>query len=976
MSDRNYGAIRDVDTLGKFVTKCIQSGKAIGFDIEAGYTGPDRADAALQQYHPDWLFTGFSFTVSTEWARYVPFHHDAGGNVDDTIEAARWMWRLLMSGKIVAHNASYELTGCSRYVREVLWNDPILKDEIRETNGIFPILDDTMVSVWLAAEYDPLRVGKDLKSVCKTAFGLVMSHFGDLFPAEDSELGPKLPKAKKRFARFNTRNSYAQPVIDYACEDAVGTLMVHEKHYEKPYINEKLLKDSFPFKFEHGLQPVLHEMERGPVDPNTGYAQGNLVLNWDLIHETAAECATFRDKMNEEILKLFSERLGRMITANLGSVMQLRKLLYDPAPEGLGLPINDKYRSDKTQEPSTGDDALRGLAKEDPLIRKILDYRQVVKLYGSYLHKYETDLDYSGTGVVFPNHNQAGALTGRMSVDHFSYQQLPKPYHYELQDGTTFDFNFRNVIVSPEDFRIVGFDFSQIELRVLAGQAQETAMLKAFADGIDIHKATASTMLRIPLADVSKKQRGVGKTCNFAVVYGSGAGNIADMLTGEGTPTTTEQAEKMLEMYYAGFPRLRDWMDRKVADGHEQGWVETMFGRKFTVWEFLSPLPYIRKKGDRMCVNAPIQGGAADFLKIGMVRVYKAIKDAERAGIIPKDSVRLFMTVHDALEFYVRSDVATQTVIDIVNPCVTFAVQGLPDIRADWHEGIRWGDVVEITLDENKQINGYEWEDPDGTKHEFESLPEAYAFQDAWVSKKAAEGISEMEVLLAAEPEPEPELTLLGLFRKFDVSTEMWEGIIAACEDDADTPEEDVKLEADRIGGWDLIFQLAAEMKIRTDPIIDARNAERGFPDEIEDRVADAKERAKPKGGDELKAALDADTAAARARKAEGPRDIDDPPWAASKEFMANIAKPEQVAVITLAELPMADNWQAFIDWANDRPGEVTVRVETPGGSLALDQKVALDSTDQGYLSLILGGAELKFLTEAVDLDLTEGILL
>lgn len=972
MSDRNYGAIRDVETLGKFVTRCITSGKPIGFDIEAGYIGPDRADTALQQYHPDWLFTGFSFTVSTEWARYVPVHHDTGGNVDDVVEAARWLWRLLMSGKIVAHNAPYEITGCSRFVREVLWNDPILKDEIRETNGLFPILDDTMVAVWLSAEYDPLRVGKDLKSVAKSAFGLIMSHFGDLFPAEDSELGPKLPKAKKRFARFNTRNSYAQPVIDYACEDAVAALMVHEKHYEKMYINDKVLKDSFVFKFEHGLQPVLHEMERGPVDPETGYAQGNLVLDWDLIHQTAAECARFRDQMNEEILSIFSKRLGTTITANLASVPQLRKLLYDPAPAGLGLPIADKYRSDKTDEPSTSDDALRGLAKEDPLIRKILDYRQVVKLYGSYLHKYETDLDYAANGVVFPNHNQAGALTGRMSVDHFSYQQLPKPYHYELDDGTSFDFNFRNVIVSPNDHRIIGFDFSQIELRVLAGQAQETAMLKAFADGIDIHKATAASMLRLPLEEITKKQRAVGKTCNFAVVYGSGPGNIADMLTGEGTPTTTEQAEKMLELYYAGFPRLRDWMDRKVADGHEQGWVETMFGRKFTVWEFQSPLPYIKKKGDRMCVNAPIQGGAADYLKIGMVRVYKAIKEAEASGLIPKNSVRLFMTVHDALEFYVRNDVSTQTVIDLVNSQVTFAVKGLPDIRADWHEGTKWGDVVEIKLDDQKQINGYEWEDPDGEKHDFDTLPEAYAFQEQWVSSKAAKGIAEMEVLLAAEPEPVKD-TLLDLFERFEVEPEMRGLILDACEKDADTPEEEVKIEADRIGGWDLIFKLATEMSERVDPIIDARNAERGFTD---DAVADTKERAKPIGGDEMKARLEADTAAARARKAAGPKDVDDPPWAASKEFMASIAKPEKVAVLTLEAQPLPDNFQAFLDWAAEHPGDTTVKLEMPEGELALDEKVSIDPTDQGLLSLILGGASLTFLTEAVDLDLTEGILL
>ena len=761
MADRNYGAIRDVETLEKFVNRCIQSGKDIGFDIEAGYTGPDREKGALLQYYPTWLFAGFSFTIDTNWARYVPVAHDGGGNIDDVVQCARLLWRLLSTGRIVAHNASYELTGTSRFLRETLWNDPLVGAQIRESFGGFPIKDDTWITAWLSAEYEPLRIGKDLKSIALAAFGLEMTHYPDLFPTTDTDLGPALPKAKIKYSRFNTRNSYAQKVIDYACEDAVATLMIHEKHYERPYTEDPLgtddspllpMKDTLIFKAEHGLIHVLWDMERGPVDPDTGYAQGNLFLDWDIIHAKAKECDEFRIKMNEEIHQLFSERLDRPVSVNLNSIPQMRKILYDAYPEGLGLPINDKFRSEKTNEPSTSDDALRVLAKDDAIIRRILDYRQVVKLYGSYLHKFERDIDYSGTGVVFPNHNQAGALTGRMSVDHVSYQQWPKPYHYELRDGTTFDFNFRNIMIAPDDFRIVGFDFSQVELRVLAGQAQEAAMLTAFANGTDIHMATASTMLRIPLSDVTKKERALGKTCNFAVVYGSGPANIADMLSAQGSPTTTEQAVEMLEKYYSGFPNLRAWMDRRVADGREQHFVKTPFGRKFTVWEYKDHREWIQKKGDRMCVNAPIQGGAADYLKIGMNRVRKAIR---KAGLT--DKIRLVMTVHDALEFYIHKSVDTQTVIDLISPCVAFPFKGLPEIRADWHEGTRWGLVVELELDKDGKISGYGWEDPDGANHDFKTLEEAYAFQDSWVSAKAKSGIEKIEEHIASPPPEEPQ---------------------------------------------------------------------------------------------------------------------------------------------------------------------------------------------------------------------------
>lgn len=1175
MADRNYGAIRDVETLEKFVNRCIQSGKDIGFDIEAGYTGPDREKGALLQYYPTWLFAGFSFTIDTNWARYVPVAHDGGGNIDDVVQCARLLWRLLSSGRIVAHNASYELTGTSRFLRETLWNDPLVGAQIRESFGGFPIKDDTWITAWLSAEYEPLRIGKDLKSIALAAFGLEMTHYPDLFPTTDTELGPALPKAKIKYSRFNTRNSYAQKVIDYACEDAVATLMIHEKHYERLYTEDPLgtddspllpMKDTLIFKAEHGLIHVLWDMERGPVDPDTGYAQGNLFLDWDIIHAKAKECDEFRIKMNEEIHQLFSERLDRPVSVNLNSIPQMRKILYDSYPEGLGLPINDKFRSEKTNEPSTSDDALRVLAKDDAIIRRILDYRQVVKLYGSYLHKFERDIDYSGTGVVFPNHNQAGALTGRMSVDHVSYQQWPKPYHYELRDGTTFDFNFRNIMIAPDDFRIVGFDFSQVELRVLAGQAQETAMLKAFADGTDIHMATASTMLRIPLSDVTKKERASGKTLNFAcvpldseiltrdgwkrhdevrvgdltlginpvtqqsewtpireivhydqaplvkmssgswesvstpnhrwvdskrrrgswgevttetissetrlqlsapvaagsllpispeeaaligwaatdgsvrispltggssqaggarravevkifqskerfvreldnlmrnfehtrsirpsvngrdpivswrlpsavardiwtradllggddalpefvrrlgssellaffdacyaaegghrkdgsrngtlvqnvgpvadaielaaflmgtrvtkspkssytgvacqqmnmnrsvvtgqrivreeveaapvwcvvtdlqtwtmrqgdhimitgnTVYGSGPANIADMLSAQGSPTTKEQAEEMLEKYYSGFSNLRAWMDRKVADGHEQGFVETPFGRKFTIWEYKDHRDWIRKKGDRMCVNAPIQGGAADYLKIGMNRVRKAI---QKAGLT--DKVRLVMTVHDALEFYIHKSVDTQTVIDLISPCVAFPFKGLPEIRADWHEGTRWGLVVELELDKDGKISGYGWEDPDGANHDFKTLEEAYAFQDSWVSAKAKSGIEKIEEHIASPPPEEPQ---------------------ESSEDDE-----------------------------------------------------------------------------------------------------------TKTAVISLQEMPESESWEQFQEFVRARPGKMSVRVETPEGAVTLDETSKLSKEDQGILSLLLGGADIHILSEATDVELEE----
>jgi hypothetical protein len=257
---------------------------------------------------------------------------------------------------------------------------------------------------------------------------------------------------------------------------------------------------------------------------------------------------------------------------------------------------------------------------------------------------------------------------------------------------------------------------------VLAGLANETALLKAFADGTDIHKATASQMMGIPLDQVTKKQRAQGKTLNFAVVYGSGPANIAELLTTPDAPVTTEDAQELLSKYFAAFSNLKGWMDEQVEFGRKNKYVLTPFGRRFTIWEYDSHNGWIVSKGDRMCVNAPVQGGAADYMKIGMVRAQRAIK---KAGL--QEKIRLVMTVHDALEFYVHESVSTQEVIDLITPQVSFKVKhlpNLPEILAEWHEGPTWGSVVDVLLDAEKHVTGYEL---DGVEGIFETWQEVLA---------------------------------------------------------------------------------------------------------------------------------------------------------------------------------------------------------------------------------------------------------
>lgn len=715
MTEKDYGLVTDPQVFLEDVRRIIDSGKSFGFDIETGYDGPKTDDVSVQAFNPRFKVVGFSYSDDVNWARYVPLAHDDSDNAP-LVPMVRLLWRLLQSGNGVAHNLMFELQGLARLFRDVLWDDTFYGEAVRSSRGYYPFKSDTMIEAFMTQRYQPLGAGRGvgvgLKGLVKHVFHHDQRELKTFF--EDKKTMGTLKQL-----RFNIL-PLSKEVIDYACEDAAWCLALHEMHYPE-------VKDQFLFKVEMQLMPVLCDME-----------WAGLALDWDEYEARSVEIASFLDAYNEQIQQDLSERLGEPVNVNLGSSQQVAELLYDK----LGLP--EQY-DPKTKRRSTSEVAMRELVRQNPFLKDILEWREVKKLLSSYINKYKDQLHY--TERAHPNHKQTGAATGRMSVDGVSYQQWPKPYHYELKSGRTLDLNYRNFLISPKGFRIVGYDFSQVELRVLAGMANEKALLEAFNSGVDIHSATASTMMKIPLEEVTEKLRANGKTLNFAVVYGSGADNIGTMLG-----VTKAEAQQMLDDYFAAFSGLRGWMDDRVLEGQQNGVVYTQFGRKFKVWEYVDaaemhskamrmtnppadPLKFeeymeqrekfikmsriARSKGDRMCVNAPVQGGAADYMKIGMVRAHKAIK---KAGL--EDKVILVMTIHDALEFYVHESVSTQEVIDLISPQVTFPVEGFPAIRADWHEGVRWGEVVEIELDSDQKISGYVWK-----KKHYDSIEEAYFAQ-------------------------------------------------------------------------------------------------------------------------------------------------------------------------------------------------------------------------------------------------------
>ena len=900
---RNYETVRKVADFVEDIKRMSTSDAHVGFDIESGYTGPDQEKVSLMPHHPNWILVSFSYTNGPHWARSVPIAHDNGDNVDDVPRTARMLWRMLNTLKIVPHNAMFEQTGTSRWFRETLWNDTHAptREAVRASDGHFPVYSDSLIEARVLNQHPPASLKGEatvgqagLKYLSKAELGQEMTEFEDLFPVEDTDMGPGTPAKNKKYIRFNTRFPASPRVTNYTCEDATAAWELSGRF--RPDLEASDMWDIF--QVEMLLQPVLIDMEKEA-----------LVLDWSAIHTRSEEIARFRDRYNEQIQQDLSTRTGSATPVLLSSPKQLSEVLFKPVEEGgLGLPITK--RSKITKEPSSGNDALKLIAQKDPIIRDILTWRRVAKLYSAYLHKYDTQLNYAGNGRAYPNHKQIGAGTGRMSVDGVSYQQWPKPYHFELKDGTSFDLNFRDLLVAPEGFRIVGFDYSQIELRVLAGQAQEGVMIQSFLDGIDIHRATASTMLRIPLEEITKKHRSVGKTSNFAAVYQSGPGGIADGLSAAGTPTTKEQAEQMLKDYFNAFPKLRTYMDKLVSTGHEQGFVMTPFGRKFTIWEHTSPFDSVRAKGDRLCVNAPIQGGAADYLKRSMVRASKAIKKAGMA-----DAIRLVLSVHDHLGFYVRDDVTDQQVVDLVDPVVTVPdkqLGGVP-ILADWHVGLRWGHVVEMKRSPDGSILGYVNEDDES--HVFSTAEEAYARGLELDDMRMESYRVKIAERLARQAEEE---TLLAAVHQYEPGGSA--GLCRACGEEYDYFE----------------HALLTPEVVPVAPVVHVK-ATASVLSDIDDLLADVPNKI--------------------------PDDDDEPSWAHAV-IPTPVAEEEAVDVITIAEMPNMDLYEVFQKWiAKDGPNEPRrLLLETPEGRVELGTHT-LDGPALDKCARLLSGAATEEMT-------------
>lgn len=649
----DFGLWTDLSVIERKFTELAASGDVFGLDIETGYNGPPREKGALRCEIS--FPAGMSFSGDPSWARYVPLAHVRGHNVDNR-SFALLLAPLLATGKSVAHNMLFELRRIAKFFRTHLTVEEIASFGL-PPSGYFPFHSDSMIEAYLLGRFR--AVG--LKPLTWDVFRYQMVEIQDLFPG--------LTDTQKKCIRFSELELTSQ-VISYACDDAAWCLAHSRRH--RPLVADRLL-----YATEMALIPIIAEMEDYGV-----------AMDWVSMERARVRAERFSVAQRREVMRVLSDQLGKPIDINLNSSAQVADVLY----RQLGLKTTRVTK--KTGNMSTDEKAMAGLARKHAVVREIIDWREIRKLIGSYLEKYPRDFNISEDHRTHSSYNQIRAASGRTSVSDPGHQQFPKKYEYHLASGEEFYLNFRDLVVSGLDHYLIGFDYSQIELRVLAALSGEPALVRAYQEGVDVHALTASMLFDVPLSEVIARQRDRGKTFNFSVAYGQGVKALAESLG-----VSFEEAKSLNERFFGIYSSIKAWKERQVRLGVEQGYTTSQFGRRHPIWELESESGAMRSKGERLCVNAPVQGNAADLCKIAMVRADRALA---RANL--KDRVHMIMNIHDALVFEAHVSVPPQTIIDLVQPAVVFPVPGWPPIVVDWEVGRRWGSMVKLKLDERHQI--------------------------------------------------------------------------------------------------------------------------------------------------------------------------------------------------------------------------------------------------------------------------------
>ncbi len=411
---------------------------------------------------------------------------------------------------------------------------------------------------------------------------------------------------KKGAKQDSMQNVPIEKIVDYACEDADLTFQLKElfeKELEKNYL------DNLSYTLEMPLISVLADMEQ------TGIKIDINALN------------DYAKKLNKELINIEEKIIDQAgFQFNISSPKQLGEVLFDR------MKLDPNAKKTKTKQYSTSEETLQKLSDKHPIIQDILEFRSLKKLLSTYIEALPKLINHK-TGKIHTSYQQAVASTGRLSSKNPNLQNIPIREERGREIRKAF-------IPGDQDHLLLAADYSQIELRIMAHLSQDTNMIQAFKDHVDIHTTTAAKIFHVENPDdVTSDQRRKAKTANFGIIYGISAFGLSQRLN---VPRT--EAKQLIDEYFNGFPKVKEYMDKSISMAREKGYVETMMGRRNILNDINSRNGIVRGNAERYAINAPIQGSAADIIKLAMIDIYKEFRKK-------KYQSKMILQVHDELVF-------------------------------------------------------------------------------------------------------------------------------------------------------------------------------------------------------------------------------------------------------------------------------------------------------------------------------------
>ncbi|MFC5408995.1 DNA polymerase I [Larkinella bovis] len=539
---------------------------------------------------------GLSFAYRKGEAFYVPVPADRG-QAQAIVEEFRPVFENPSIVK-VGQNLKYDMLMLKKYGVEVQGK-----------------LFDTMVAHYLIEPEQ--RHNMDI---------MAMTHLNYEPVSIETLIGKKGPK------QLSMRDVEIRKVVEYAGEDADITLQL--KDVFAPMLEKNQLNKLFD-EVEMPLVRVLGDMELEGVK-----------VDLKALNELSATLETDMRQVQSEIFELAGGPF------NIGSPKQLGEVLFDK------LKLDNKAKKTKTGQYATGEEVLTELEAEHEIARKILDYRELLKLKNTYVDALPL-LISPRDGRIHTSFNQAVAATGRLSSTNPNLQNIPirTPRGREIRKA---------FVPHSDDFLIMSADYSQIELRIMAAFSGDQTMLDAFNNGIDIHTQTASKVFKVPLEAVDSDMRRKAKMVNFGIIYGISAFGLSRRLR-----IPRKEAAEIIQEYFAGFPAIKHYMDGAIAKARECEYAETILGRRRYLRDINSRNMTDRSFAERNAINAPIQGSAADMIKIAMIKIDEFIRENRLKS-------RMILTVHDELVFDAHKDeleILKENVAELMRNAIPLAVR-------------------------------------------------------------------------------------------------------------------------------------------------------------------------------------------------------------------------------------------------------------------------------------------------------------